>query len=289
MLYVRRAAVVGCTVLTAALAAAAAASPAAAASSKPPVVKFKGSETAVTANKASVDAGVVQFKVVKTQPADPEAGPDSITVFSAKNIDKVMAQIPKLFSEDPNAGPTAAAAVTYLNEHSTIYGGGHKGTTWQVALPKGTYYAVSINSAAVGDPVMHKFTVKGKTGSTKMHKTGATVTAAKPNVFKTKGMGQLGKSWLKFRNTSKELHFMDMTGVKPNTTNKQVQQAFQSPDEPTFFTKKAFAFDVISPGVDVAIKGPVKPSRYLLDCFMPSQSDGTPHAFMGMWKLVDVA
>ena len=45
---------------------------------------------------------------------------------------------------------------------------------------------------------------------------------------------------------------------------------------------------MISPGVVVAVKGPVAPGRYLLTCFVPSESDGMPHAVMGMWKLVTV-
>lgn len=290
MRHMRSMAVAGCTLLTASLAAGAALTPAAAAGDKPPVVKLKGSKTALTVSKTSVRPGAVQFQVVKTMPDDPNNGPDGLSVFKAKDIDKVLAQIPKLFSEDPDAGPSMAAAVTYLREHATIYGGGHKGTTWQVVLPKGTYYAVSLNSAGAGSPITAKFTVKGKNASAALHDTAATVTAAKPNRWKTKGLDSLGSGWLTYRNTSKELHFMELSGVKPGTKDSQVKQAFQDPNaEPDFFTKKSFFFDVISPGIEVAVKGPVKKSRYLLDCFMPSESDGMPHAFMGMWKLVDVA
>lgn len=290
MLQNKSTAVVGCTLLTVSLAAGLAVAPATAANNKPPVLKLKGSKSAITVSKSSVHPGAVQFEVTKTMPDDPNNGPDGLSVFKAKNIDKVLAQIPKLFSQDPDAGPAMAAAVTYLREHATIYGGGRKGTTWQVVLPKGTYYAVSLNSAGAGSPIIAKFTVKGKKGSASLHDTSATVTAAKPNVWKTKGLDTLGSNWLTFRNTSKELHFMELSGVKPGTKNSQVKQALQDPtSEPDFFTNKSFFFDVISPGVDVAVKGPVKKGRYLLDCFMPSETDGMPHAFMGMWKLVDVA
>ena len=79
-----------------------------------------------------------------------------------------------------------------------------------------------------------------------------------------------------------------MSGVKPSTTPAMVRKALQSNGNPKFFTGQSLSFDVISPGVTVAIKGPVDAGRYLLDCFIPSETDGMPHALMGMWKLVDV-
>lgn len=276
----------GCFLLTTALAVGAA-SPAAAASDSPPVMKLKGSKTALTTSKASVKPGVVQFNVAKTQPDDPQAGPDAIIVIKTKNIDKWLDHIRVVFSDASES--QVASAMTWLNAHTEAYGGGREGTVWQVSLPKGTYYALSNNSVPMQDPLMSTFKVKGKPGSTTLHKTNATVTAAKPNVWKTKGLGKLGKGWLTFRNTSKELHFMALDGVKPDTTNKMVKDALASPDEPTFFNKQGFFFDVISPGIEVSVKAPIKKGKYLLTCFVPSEVDGMPHALMGMWKLVDIA
>lgn len=285
-MYMKCAAVIGCSVLTTTLALAA--TPAAAAD-QPPLVKLKGSKTALSVSKDSVPSGVVQFQVAKTMPADPNIGEDSLVVISSKDIDAVLARLPEVFDESDPTGQTAAAAMTYIRSHSTLYGGGNKGATWQVKLAKGKYYVMSTNAAGSGNPVKASFKVTGKKGVTSLHETNATVTAAKPNVWKTKGLGHLGSGWLTFRNTSKEVHFMALSGVKPGTTNKQVKDAFADPSaEPDFFTKKSFFFDVISPGVEVAVKGPVKKSRYLLDCFVPSEADGMPHAFMGMWKLVNV-
>lgn len=286
MMYIKSAAVIGCTVLTASLAAAA--NPAAAAADQPPVVKFKGSKTAISVSKDSVPSGVVQFQVTKTRPEDPNIGEDSLTVVSSKNVDMVLERLADVFDESDPTGQKAAAAMTYIRSHSTLFGGGRKGATWQVKLPKGTYYVISTVAAGSGSPVKASFTVTGKKGATSLHETNATVTAAKPNVWKTKGLGHLGSGWLMFRNTSKEIHFMDLSGVQPGTTNKQVKDALASPNEPDFFTKKSFSFDVISPGVEVAVKGPVKKGRYLLTCFVPSEADGMPHALMGMWKLVNV-
>ena len=183
-----------------------------------------------------------------------------------------------------------AQAVAYLNKHATIFGGAQKGTTWQVVLPKGKYYVVSINSAGEGNPIMASLKVTGKTGSTTLHDTGAAVTAAKPNVWKTKGLSQLGKGWLRFRNTSKELHFMDLSGVKAGTTKAQVKRGLQRPQHGAGLLHQQEL--LLRCGVPRR-RGRGQGSggqagHYLLDCFMPSQTDGTPHAFMGMWKLVEV-
>ncbi len=76
--------------------------------------------------------------------------------------------------------------------------------------------------------------------------------------------------------------------MKPGTTSADVRKAFSSPGEPKFFTGKGLTVEVVSPGVVVAVKGPVAPGGYLLTCFVPSEADGMPHAVMGMWKLVTV-
>ena len=135
------------------------------------------------------------------------------------------------------------------------------------------------------------FTVAGEPRQGALHATQATVRAIGPvgnNKWAFTQRGSQPIEWLRFANSAKELHFLDMSGVKPSTTPAMVRKALQSNGNPKFFTGQSLSFDVISPGVTVAIKGPVDAGRYLLDCFIPSETDGMPHALMGMWKLVDV-
>ena len=77
--------------------------------------------------------------------------------------------------------------------------------------------------------------------------------------------------WLRFANASKEIHFLDVAGVKRGTTSADVRKAFSGPGEPTFFTGKGLTVEVVSPGVVVAVKGPVAPGRYLLDLLRPER------------------
>ena len=173
----------------------------------------------------------------------------------------------------------------------TFYGGGDKGTTWRVNLTPGTYTVVGVESLAMGLAKPVTFTVAGERRAGALPTTQATVRAAGPVgdnrwVFRQSGAPV---EWLRFTNAAKELHFLDMSGVKAGTTTAMVKKAFSSPAEPKFFTNEAVHFDVISPGVSVAIKGPVAAGGYLVTCFIPSETDGMPHALMGMWKLVDVS
>jgi hypothetical protein len=209
-------------------------------------------------------------------------------------FDLVMATFPAVFGDptDPAAGAASAQAMRTIRENATFYGGGLEGTTYQVRLPAGTYYLLGVQSAAMGLTKPAMFTVSGQPRKGALHSTKGKIRAESVkgggNKWVTAGLRTMGNGWLKFTNASKELHFVDMLGVKPKTTLAQVNKAFQSNKPPKIFTGNDYTYEVVSPGVSVAIKGPIKPGRYLLTCFVPSEIDGTPHAFMGMLKLVTV-
>jgi hypothetical protein len=179
-----------------------------------------------------------------------------------------------------------------IREASTWYGGGYEGTTFQVDLPAGNYYVLGVQSAAMGMVAPAPFTVSGERRTGTLHPTSATIRAVTTsdggNAWVAKGLSTIGKGWLKFANSAKEIHFLDMSGVKPGTKNSTIRKALQSQDDPGFFTRTHYGVEVISPGVSVAVKGPFKPGRYFVACYVPSETDGMPHALMGMWKLVDV-
>lgn len=260
-----------------------------------PVMKIWVQGDQAMTSAATITPGIIQFEVGDTfvVPGD-NGGPDTLTVFSSDNPDLAEAQMPAIIAGNPGDPASLAAgaqAIRTLHGLTTIYGGGQKGTTWQVRLNPGTYYVFGPNSSALHLAKRAQFTVEGTPHPGALHSTSAVVQARGPvghNKWVTAGLGSIGDGWLRFSNRSRELHFLNMSGVKPGTTPAMVRKALASPENPTFFTNQAFDFDVISPGVTVAIKGPIKEGEYLLACFMPSEADGMPHAFMGMWKLVEV-
>ncbi len=128
-------------------------------------------------------------------------------------------------------------------------------------------------SAVFGLTKPASFTVAGDRRAGALPATQATIRAVGPvgdNRWTFRQSGAPVK-WLRFANASKEIHFLDMAGVKPGTTAGDVRKAFASPNEPKFFTGEGITIEVVSPGVAIALKGPVAPGRYLLTCFVPSR------------------
>ena len=261
----------------------------------PPVVTIAVSGDQATISQTTIRPGVVEFHVSDsfTVPGD-QGGPEPVSIVRTDALDQVLATLPAVFSGDPS-DPASMAAVAQgmrtVHALTTLYGGAQKGGVWQAWLPAGNYYVLGIQSAAMGMTKPVAFTVAGSPRSGRLHAVQAAFWASGPvgnNDFHFAQLGRQPVTWLSFRNAAKEIHFLDVTGVKPTTTNAAVRKALASNADPKFVTGPFFAFDVISPGVRVVIKQSLAPGKYLVDCFIPSETDGMPHALMGMWKLVVV-
>ena len=260
----------------------------------PTVVTLSMQGDQAVVSPATVRPGVVEFHVASTfiVPGD-EGGPDPLAVILTDNLAAIVGALPSVFGDpsDPLAAAASAQAMRTIHGAGTFYGGGTKGTVWQVRLNPGSYSVLGAQSTAMGLAKPGSFTVEGAPRAGSLHATQATVRAVGPvgkNKWTFTQRGSRPVTWLRFTNRAHELHFMDMAGVKPGTSDADVKKAFQSDGNPTFFTNQGVSFDVVSPGVTVAIKAAVPPGRYLLTCFIPSETDGMPHSLMGMWKLVDV-
>lgn len=263
------------------------------AAAAPPVVRLSAQGDQVVTSQATMRPGIVEFRVGKTFVSPgPQGGPDQLAVVRTDQLPLVLETLKSVFADTstPEAAAAAAQAMRTINGLATFYGGGGPGTTWQVRLPAGNYSVVGVPSAVFGLTKPATFTVTGQPRKGSLPDTQATVRAFGPVGDNRWAFTQSGApvTWTRFANASKEIHFLSMDGVKPGTTAADVRKAFASPKEPKFFTGKGFTVEVISPGVAIAVKGPVKPGRYLLTCFVPSESDGMPHTLMGMWKVVTV-
>jgi hypothetical protein len=241
--------------------------------------------------------GVVEFHVGKTFVVPgPDGGPDTLSIVRTDQLDQVLSLLPAVFVADPSdpaALAAAAEAIRTIHAITTWYGGAVKGGVWQANLAPGNYFALGVQSTAMGMAKAVAFTVAGDPRPGFLHPTQAVMRAVGPVGNNTWVFRQLGRQpiqWLRFTNAAHELHFMDLGGVAPSTTNAMVKKAVQGPPgpPPKWFTGPDLSFDVISPGVSVAIQEAMPAGKYVVDCFMPSESDGMPHALMGMWKLVTV-
>jgi len=93
-----------------------------------------------------------------------------------------------------------------------------------------------------------------------------------------------------FFNHSDQPHFLEMQHVKQSTTAAMVKRALSptSQSQPTFILRGSTSSGVNSPGFGQMLKVDVPPGKYLIACFWPDRFTGMPHAFMGMWKLIQV-
>jgi hypothetical protein len=260
-----------------------------------PVVDIAVSGTQATISQSTIRPGVVEFHV-GTSFAIPEemgGGSDSMSIVRTDQLDLVLATLGAVFAGNPEQPETMAAAaqgMRTVRSISTWYGGGTKGDVWQVYLPAGTYYALGTQSTAMGLAQPVPFTVAGQPRAAKVHAVQAAIWATGQvgqNQFRYAQLGRQPVTWFAFRNNSKEIHFLDITPVKASTTTAQVKAALMSSSQeaPKWVAGEPFFVEVISPGVRVAVKRALEPGKYLADCFVPSETDGMPHALMGMYKL----
>jgi len=191
--------------------------------------------------------------------------------------------------------PPDVKAVHRIDRNVVFYGGAKTpgkpskpAKKWAVKIDKADkYYAVNFNSNA-----LTPFRVKGskqrralpgQDGWINMDNGAAPGT----NVFKF-GKHNAARGWMSSTNYAKEPHFVVLEHVKKSTTKKDVRDFFKNPaGNPDFEAKDGRGTDtgVISPGHRFLWSYHLPSGKYLTMCFWPSKLDGTPHAFMGMWKL----
>lgn len=244
----------------------------------PKVIRIHSNDKKVTMSDTKFRPGVTEFRVTKT--AHKGSSP---VILKSKNLDRAFKKLGKAFG----GGPGSADAMAAFDRLVTIYGGGAKGSRWQVRLSHGSnYYAFDFKTGQ-----LTPFTVKGDRRGARMHHADSSAWAYQQNdlnQFKTDG--KLEGSWVSFENKSKEIHFMEVDHVANSTTAKDVRQGLKSHKPPKWIRPGGFFFDVQSPGIRTVHYQKVPTGRYLLICFMPSEmQDGVPHALMGMWHLVNAA
>jgi hypothetical protein len=190
-------------------------------------------------------------------------------------------------------GPTTnVKAVRRIDRNVVFYGGmpapekGAPATKWAVDIDAhDKYYAVNLDKNNLSS-----FMVKGKHQKRSWPSADGRLNMARGNVFRS-GDSNANKGWMNSTNNAREPHFVDLEHVKKNTTTQEVADFFANPTgEPTFFNKDGRSAEtgVISPRHTFRWHYHLPRGKYLAMCFWPSKVDGTPHAFMGMWKLIDL-
>lgn len=95
------------------------------------------------------------------------------------------------------------------------------------------------------------------------------------------------KGNITFHNGSLESpHFLVLQHVTESTTRRDVLESFQSNKRPTFIRSGSQDIDFLTSHQTMTVRLNLPAGKYAEMCFFPDPKDGTPHAFMGMVRMI---
>jgi hypothetical protein len=244
-------------------------------------------------------AGLIRVKLSSAVHAEGEEGGYDLALFRLRHgvsLSQFRAQLTKAFGQ----GPVAGQAVEWINHHVRFYGGlGNDQPDhlkYFVVLQGGHYHLADLNQFVEhGAAATRSIKVKGHSNA-KLPRTDQALLMVDDDRFKVwskhgkKHGNKLHRGALSVANYSHDLHFALFDAVKPGTTDRQIQKFFDSGfTGPNPFNEagRSQSSGVLSPGVKIVIDLRLPRGPYAILCFIPN-ADGTPHAFVGMHKVVRI-
>ena len=164
-------------------------------------------------------------------------------------------------------------------------------------LTPGDWIAWGDDPVAPWTPVV--FTVTGEVPADQPEpETSATITMGEYLIDVSEGTLTSGPQIIRVDNKGAQPHFVFITKGPDDLTDDQVKATLEmemtgtpvagatNPDED--FVDVAFT-GTQSNGTSQWVEVDLEPGRYLMICFFPDKADGMPHAYHGMYSIVDVA
>ena len=97
-----------------------------------------------------------------------------------------------------------------------------------------------------------------------------------------------GESAYVFENVGGQPHFFEVAQIEDGVTDAEIEDALQSEKEPQWLLGSGDSFGLLTPEQSATATATYEPGTYVFVCFMPD-TEGTPHAELGMWKRVTVS
>ena len=172
-------------------------------------------------------------------------------------------------------------------KNTTIIGGLTGGGTGTIIFPKpGAYTPISLGNRGV---VSGKtLVVDGPKRSAKAPKTDGSLLAKDGPSWG--GASQLpAKGRFEFKNKADEPHFVVLQQVVEGTTTDTVLSYLQSGEQapPPWGLQAGMETGTLSPGRSMTVDYDLPAGQYVLMCFFPDPDEGgTPHALMGMLRMI---
>ena len=180
-------------------------------------------------------------------------------------------------------------ALRRFEANTTLLGGAtasrDKAGKLAVDLEPGTYYAVDSNKT--GSPWL-QLSVGGVDTGAGM-KVDATLTAVDSTKWSKRPAAIPRNGWLRFRNRADQNHFIVMVNCARQDAGRLRRLPGEGVRAAAGGLPTGIDSGVLSPGHDMAMKYRLPKGNYVLTCFWPDASmGGMPHAFMGMYRGIEV-
>jgi hypothetical protein len=172
-----------------------------------------------------------------------------------------------------------------------------------VDLPPGEWVAWADDPFAPQQPVVFQVTGEMTAGLSEPV-SNAWMTMSEYFIEVTEGELQVGRNVLRTQNVGQQPHFILLIQGPDDMTQEQVQVALEEQMQAEMSGTPA-AYSGINPDEDLIDLGGTgtqstgtlswnelmipEPGRYILACFFPDMAEGAPHAYLGMFTVVEVA
>jgi len=186
-------------------------------------------------------------------------------------------------------------ALKRFERNVTLLGGvmampGHPGRMW-VNLQRGHYVAVDTNVRVTRAGQLQHFRVAGQRVAGTLP-SGKRITAIKDTVWAPRPKAIPARGVLRFVNKSEDNHFIAMARLLPGKTVADFKAWVDGGAQtapPLDESAPGLDSAVLSPGHRVAFRYHLPKGHYILTCFWPdADMGGMPHAFMGMYRQLNV-
>lgn len=179
-------------------------------------------------------------------------------------------------------------AVQRVDRRTVLRGGTEAGPkhpgAFSANLPAGTFYFIDVDTNQLA-----AVKVVGKATPRQGIPNGGTISLYTYG-FETNRPALTHAGWVHLVNHADQPHFVQFQQVKQSTTNAEVSHYFKSGARgaPSFGLRPNFGTGAMTQGQNSDVYLNLPPGKYLIACFWPDYFTGMPHAFMGMWKLIEL-
>lgn len=171
-----------------------------------------------------------------------------------------------------------------------LMGGTTPGHSFWLHLVPGTYYAFNPNTNLTYAKIK-KIIVRNAEWNAPVP-AAATITAVGSRSWSSVPASIPRQGVFRFANKAKQSHFVDLIRMRPGKTKADIAKAIKGQETfpQVFYTGKGddISSGAISPGRTMLQTYSGKAGTWGLLCFYPDRKTGMPHAFMGMWNLLEM-